>query len=68
MIAAFLRHGSDAVLVVGLLAALVAFTAGWFTFSLIGATIGALVFFVSEYRDQNAVERSTTVREIWRGM
>jgi 4-hydroxysphinganine ceramide fatty acyl 2-hydroxylase len=65
MIATFLRHGSNAVLVVGLLAAFVAFTAGWFTFSLIGATIGALVFFVSEYTTHRFLFHSQPAKMPW---
>ncbi len=49
MILTFLRHGSNAVITLALAGAVVAFAAGWVTFSLTAALIGAAVFFVSEY-------------------
>ena len=49
MILTFLRHGSNAVLALAIVAAIAAFAAGAVAFSWIGAAIGALVFFSSEY-------------------
>lgn len=49
MIATFLKHGSNAVLVIGLIAALALFASGKLGFSVLGALIGAMVFFSSEY-------------------
>lgn len=49
MIAAFFRHGSNALLAAAILIAAGAFAAHLVEFSLAGAAIGALVFFGSEY-------------------
>lgn len=49
MIATFLKHGSNAVLVIGLIAAFALFASGKLGFSVLGALIGAIVFFSSEY-------------------
>jgi len=49
MIAAFLRHGSNGLLALGMAAAIVAFAFGAVPFSLAGALIGAAIFFISEY-------------------
>ncbi len=49
MIAAFLRHGSNGILALGIVAAIGAFGFGAAPFSLAGALIGAAIFFVSEY-------------------
>jgi 4-hydroxysphinganine ceramide fatty acyl 2-hydroxylase len=49
MIVTFFRHGSNAILALGIVAAAVAFFIGAVPFSLVGALIGAAVFFVSEY-------------------
>ncbi|HTV93094.1 MAG TPA: sterol desaturase family protein [Verrucomicrobiae bacterium] len=49
MIAAFLRHGSNGILALGIVAAIGAFGFGAVPFSLAGALIGAAIFFVSEY-------------------
>ena len=49
MNAAFLRHGSNGLLALGMAAAIVAFAFGAVPFSLAGALIGAAIFFISEY-------------------
>ena len=49
MIASFVRHGSNGILVLAAVAAIAAFVLEAVPFSLIGALIGAAVFFVSEY-------------------
>ncbi|MGC2128462.1 MAG: sterol desaturase family protein [Candidatus Aquilonibacter sp.] len=49
MTASFFRHGSNAILAVAIAAAALAFAIGAVPFSLVGAVIGAAVFFVSEY-------------------
>jgi hypothetical protein len=49
MIASFVRHGSNGILVLAPVAAIAAFVLEAVPFSLIGALIGAAVFFVSEY-------------------
>lgn len=49
MIAAFFRHGSNGILALGILVSIGAFAFGAVPFSLIGALIGAAIFFVSEY-------------------
>ena len=49
MIPSFFRHGSNGILAVAIAAAAAAFAIGAAPFSLVGALIGAAVFFVSEY-------------------
>jgi 4-hydroxysphinganine ceramide fatty acyl 2-hydroxylase len=49
MIVTFLRHGSNAWLVLGLAVLVAAFAAGVFPFSLFWLVTGALTFYVSEY-------------------
>ena len=49
MIANFFKHGSNAALVVALLALAALFATGREAFSLLGAAIGAAAFFTSEY-------------------
>lgn len=49
MIANFFRHGGSALLAVAIVAAIAVFATGAVAFSLVGAAIGALVFFGSEY-------------------
>jgi 4-hydroxysphinganine ceramide fatty acyl 2-hydroxylase len=49
VIPAFFRHGSNAVLVAGIAIVAVAFAVKALSFSWMGALIGALVFFTSEY-------------------
>jgi len=49
MIANFFRHGSNALLAAAFLIAAGAFAAHLVAFSLAGAVIGALVFFITEY-------------------
>lgn len=49
MIANFLKHGSNAVLVAAVLVLLVLFVTGHVAFSWLGALIGAAIFFTSEY-------------------
>ncbi|HTZ55747.1 MAG TPA: sterol desaturase family protein [Candidatus Acidoferrum sp.] len=49
MIPTFFRHGSNAVLALAVLACIVIFALGIFPFSFLAASIGAAVFFGSEY-------------------
>lgn len=49
MVLQFFRHGSNAVIVVAILAGVATFATGVVPFSWTGAVAGALVFFVSEY-------------------
>jgi 4-hydroxysphinganine ceramide fatty acyl 2-hydroxylase len=50
MVLTFLRRGSNIWLALGLGALIAGFVAGAFPFSLFWAVIGALTFYVSEYR------------------
>jgi hypothetical protein len=49
MIVTFFRHGSNTLLILAVLAAAAVFIGGLVPFSLLGAAIGAAVFFSSEY-------------------
>ncbi len=65
MIGAFFRHGSNAVLALAVAASIVVFALGIVPFSIVGALIGAAVFFVSEYTTHRFMFHAQPSTMLW---
>ena len=65
MIPTFLRHGSNAVLAVAIAGAAVLFVLGRVPFAWLGALIGALVFFSSEYTTHRFLFHAKPSKTAW---
>jgi len=65
MIPTFFRHGSNVLLALAILAAIVVFAFGGLSFSLLGALAGAAIFFGSEYTTHRFLFHAQPSKQPW---